>query len=74
MPKIYDLTQPMEDAALLRKKKKISLNPFHHLWTGYQHFAYWFAPPNGCVYCWTARLFVVGGAIGAGITWLLLKY
>lgn len=67
----FDLTRPNEgeQAALLHVpvKEKISWNPFHYLWIGMEHVAYFFAPPNGCIYCWVWRMFFLGIACGVGL-------
>lgn len=57
-PSVFD------EPALLQKKPQFHWNPFYHLWTGMQHVAYFFAPPNGCVYCWVWRMFFIGVACG----------
>lgn len=54
-----------QEAALLRERPKFRWNPLPWVWTCWEHTAYFFAPPNGCVYCWLLRLYVIGIATGA---------
>ena len=68
--RVFDMT----GAALLQPKPEPRhWNPFWYLWMGWQHFAYFFAPPDQCVYCWVLRLFIIGAALGAGGMWWYLK-
>ena len=64
---IVDRTRERVDieAALFQAKPKMHWNPLWYVWTGWEHFAYFWAPPNNCVYCWLLRLFIIGGGIGA---------
>lgn len=73
---IVDFTQqPPRDPqpVLLQPTPKRSWNPFHYLWTAWQHFAYFFAPPGAepCIYCFLFRMFFIGAACGAGVVWWL---
>lgn len=66
--RIVDFTQGarvVEEPALLQRKPKFNWNPFSYLWTGWEHFAYFFVPINGCQFCWALRMFIVGIFIGA---------
>lgn len=71
MPRIFNLSDGAkivgEPGALLQPKPKRSWNPFHYLWIGMEQVAYFFAPPNGCVYCWVWRMFFIGAGCGAVI-------
>lgn len=51
-------------AALEQQVVKRSWNPLVYLWIGWEKFSYFFAPHNGCQYCWTLRMFILGLLIG----------
>lgn len=50
-------------------KKHSQWNPFPHIWTGWEYFAYFFAPASQCIYCWVLRMFLLGIIAGMELMW-----
>lgn len=67
---IVDHTRP---AILHRRKPWWKRNPLPYAWAAWEHFAYFWAPANGCIYCFVLRLFILGLLIGSHVTYCVVK-